>query len=134
MLLSKTILMLSTGDKWTGAAVEPFIWSLSLGASLGGAATLVSAGANLVAVSSAGKYGVDLKFMRFATAAVPGMIVSVVLANIYLLLVFSVGIPGIVIGLVAVVGELIFFFATKGSGADETVISEFGVVEEPDDV
>jgi len=64
-------------------------WSLSLGACLGGNGTLIGASANVVAIDTAKKYGVNISFMDFFKKGFPVMIISMIVSSVYLL--FRVG-------------------------------------------
>lgn len=67
-------------------AILPLWWALSLGACLGGNGTLIGASANVVVAGIAGKAGHHFKFMKFMKLAFPMMILSIILATIYLYL------------------------------------------------
>ncbi len=64
--------------------VAPLWWALSLGAVLGGNATLIGASANVVTAGIAGKSGIPISFASFARLAVPLALVSLVLATGYI--------------------------------------------------
>jgi Na+/H+ antiporter NhaD/arsenite permease-like protein len=61
-------------------------WALSLGGCLGGNGTLVGASANIVVASIAEKNGYNISFRYYFKRGMPVMIVTVVLATIYLLI------------------------------------------------
>lgn len=63
---------------------EPLLWSLALGACLGGNGTLIGASANVVISQIANKNKYPLTFMTFTKYGLPMMIVSVLLATVYL--------------------------------------------------
>lgn len=67
-------------------ALLPLWWALSLGACLGGNGSLIGASANLMVAGLAEKNGVRFSFLRFTAAALPMMLVSVAVAQIYLAL------------------------------------------------
>lgn len=67
------------------AALLPLWWALSLGACLGGNGTLVGASANLMVAGIAEKNGVRFSFLGFMLAAMPMMLASIAVAQIYLM-------------------------------------------------
>ncbi|QKY69560.1 ArsB/NhaD family transporter [Lentibacillus sp. CBA3610] len=64
--------------------LDPIWWSLALGACLGGNATLVGASANVVVAGLAEGEGQKLSFIRFMLYGVPFVILSLVIATIYI--------------------------------------------------
>lgn len=64
--------------------LEPLWWSLALGACLGGNGTLIGASANLIVAGMSGKEGHPIKFVTFMKYGFPIMLISVVMANIYI--------------------------------------------------
>jgi len=66
-------------------AIEPLWWALSLGACLGGNGTLIGASANLTTAGLAERAGVPFGFWTYTRHAFPLMLVSIVIAQIYLL-------------------------------------------------
>lgn len=66
--------------------LETLWWSLALGACLGGNGSLIGASANLIVAGLAAQQGHKISFMRFLVIGFPLMIVSVIMANIYLYL------------------------------------------------
>lgn len=67
-----------------GIQVEPFWWALSLGACLGGNGSLVGASANLVVAGIAEKYNYRIDFKSYFKTGFPVMIISIVIATIYM--------------------------------------------------
>jgi Na+/H+ antiporter NhaD/arsenite permease-like protein len=63
--------------------LEPLWWSLALGACLGGNGTLIGASANLIVAGMSGKEGYPIKFVMFMKYGLPLMLLSVLLASIY---------------------------------------------------
>jgi Na+/H+ antiporter NhaD/arsenite permease-like protein len=63
--------------------VEPLWWCLSLGACLGGNGTLIGASANLTVAGISEREGVPFRFMTYTFYALPMMIVSVAICNVY---------------------------------------------------
>lgn len=61
-------------------------WALALGACLGGNGTLIGASANVTAAGLAERQGIPFRFGTFTKTAFPLMILTIVLAQIYLLL------------------------------------------------
>lgn len=71
-------------------ALEPVWWSLSLGACLGGNGSLIGASANLTVAGFAERAGQRIGFKQFLLLAFPLMLLSILVANIYLYLVFLI--------------------------------------------
>jgi len=67
---------------------EPLLWSLALGACLGGNGTLVGASANVVIAQVANRNNCPITFWSFTKYGFPFMIASLVIAHIYLYLRF----------------------------------------------
>ena len=65
--------------------IMPLWWALALGACLGGNGTLVGASANVIASGMLSKHGEKLSFIRYFKYGFPVMIVSVVIATVYLI-------------------------------------------------
>ncbi len=63
-------------------------WSLALGACLGGNGTLIASSANLVVVSIAIREGEPISFIDFLKISVPVTLLSLVLASVYVYVVF----------------------------------------------
>ncbi len=74
-----------------GIDVAPLWWALSLGACLGGNGTLVGASANVVLSSIANREGYPISFMSFTKVGFPIMIVTVVVATVYMVVFNSIG-------------------------------------------
>jgi len=66
--------------------LEPLWWSLALGACLGGNGTLIGASANVIVAGLAAKEGHHISFVKFMLIAFPLMILSIVIASVYLYL------------------------------------------------
>jgi Na+/H+ antiporter NhaD/arsenite permease-like protein len=66
--------------------LEPLWWSLSLGACLGGNGTLIGASANVIVAGLAAKEGHHISFGKFLLIAFPLMILSIVIATVYIYL------------------------------------------------
>lgn len=69
--------------------MEPLIWSLSLGACFGGNGTLVGAAANVVVAGIVRSKGYFITFASFTKVGFFVMLISLVIANAYLLIVFG---------------------------------------------
>lgn len=65
-------------------AILPLWWALALGACLGGNGTLVGASANLVVAGIAEHAGSPIRFATFLKVAFPLMLLSLVIAHVYL--------------------------------------------------
>jgi Na+/H+ antiporter NhaD/arsenite permease-like protein len=63
-------------------------WSLGFGACLGGNATLLGAGGNLVSASILERAGFSVTFLSWMKAGLPLTLVTLVVANAWLLLRF----------------------------------------------
>lgn len=61
----------------------PLWWSLALGACLGGNGTAIGASANVIVVGMSEKAGKKISFIRFMAYGMPIMIMTVVIATIY---------------------------------------------------
>jgi len=64
----------------------PIWWSLALGACLGGNGSLVGASANLIVAGFAERAGHRIRFIKFMATAFPLMLLSVVIATVYIYL------------------------------------------------
>ena len=73
-------------------AMMPVWWALSLGACLGGNGTLIGASANVIVAGIAAREGRAISFLRFLIWSIPVMIMSVLIAAIYLYLLYFVNI------------------------------------------
>ncbi|UUZ86640.1 anion permease [Paenibacillus sp. P26] len=58
-------------------------WSLALGACLGGNGSLVGASANLIVAGLSAREGHPISFLRFFKVAFPLMLLSIVIASVY---------------------------------------------------
>ena len=65
------------------AHIEPLWWCLSLGACLGGNGTLIGASANLTVAGISERNGVPFRFLTYTAYALPMMVVSVAICNVY---------------------------------------------------
>lgn len=65
--------------------IQPLVWSLALGACLGGNGTLIGASANVVCAGVAEQHGYKFTFMDFFKVGFPIMLLSLVVANFYLI-------------------------------------------------
>ena len=66
--------------------LQPLVWSLALGACLGGNGTLIGASANVVCAGVAEQHGYKFTFKDFFKVGMPITLVSLLVANIYLLI------------------------------------------------
>ena len=64
--------------------LEPLWWSLALGACLGGNGSLIGASANLIVAGMAAKEGHSISFIRYLKIGFPLMLLSIVMATIYM--------------------------------------------------
>ena len=65
-------------------AMMPVWWALSLGACFGGNGTLVGASANVVVAGMASRNGQHIHFMKFLLWSIPVMLLSVLIATVFL--------------------------------------------------
>ena len=65
-------------------AMMPVWWALSLGACFGGNGSLIAASANVIVAGMAQREGHPIHFMRFLIWSIPVMLISVLIATIYL--------------------------------------------------
>lgn len=73
-----------------GINVMPLWWAVSLGACLGGNGTLIGASANVVLSGISDKNGYPITFKKYLKVGFPFMIGTIVLATVYLLLMYMV--------------------------------------------
>lgn len=69
----------------SGVDVTPLWWALALGACLGGNGTIVGASANVIAAGMLEKRGRKIGFVEYMKLGFPLMLVSIVIATIYLI-------------------------------------------------
>lgn len=69
-----------------GEELNPLWWSLALGACLGGNGTLVGASSNLIVAGFAERAGQRIEFVRFTLLAFPLMLISILIASVYVYL------------------------------------------------
>ena len=72
----------------TGMDVTPLWWAVSLGACLGGNGTLIGASANVVLSDISKKHGHEITFVQFLKTGFPIMLLTVVIAGLYLVVRF----------------------------------------------
>lgn len=65
-------------------AMMPVWWALSLGACFGGNGTLIGASANVIVAGMAQREGHPIHFMRFLIWSIPVMLISILIATVYL--------------------------------------------------
>lgn len=75
---------LGQGEGASAQALQPLWWALSLGACLGGNGTLIGASANVVTAGLAAREGEVITFMRFTRVGFPLMMITLLLAALYL--------------------------------------------------
>ena len=75
-------LVLAMGE--SGIEITPLWWAISLGACLGGNGTLIGASANVVLSGVSNKHGYPITFKEYTKIGFPVMIMTVVLATVYL--------------------------------------------------
>ncbi len=72
----------------TSENIDPLWWALSLGACLGGNGTLIGSAANIIVASFSQKTSFPMSFKQYFKIGFPLMLVSVILASVYLWLRF----------------------------------------------
>ena len=72
-----------------GMDVTPLWWATSLGACLGGNGTLIGASCNVVISDIAAKNGNPISFVKYMKVGFPLMLLTVLIAGIYLYIVFQ---------------------------------------------
>ena len=72
-----------------GLDVWPLWWAVSIGACFGGNGTIIGASANVVLTGIANRRGYPITFMDYLKVGLPMMLMSIVLATIYLLVLFG---------------------------------------------
>jgi Na+/H+ antiporter NhaD/arsenite permease-like protein len=83
-----TMIPVLTAMSADGMDVTPLWWAVSLGACLGGNGSLIGASANVVLSDIAKKNGYEITFVRFLKVGFPIMLLTVVIAAIYLVIRF----------------------------------------------
>ena len=78
--------MLKTMEEALGGreVMMPVWWALSLGACLGGNGSLIGASANVIVAGIAAREGRPIGFLRFLIWSIPVMLLSVLIAGVYL--------------------------------------------------
>ena len=72
-----------------GLDVWPLWWAVSIGACFGGNGTIIGASANVVLTGIANRRGYPITFIDFLKIGAPMMFLSIILATIYLLILFG---------------------------------------------
>ena len=72
----------------TGMDVKPLWWAVSLGACLGGNGTLIGASANVVLSDISKKHGYEITFAKFFKTGFPIMLLTILIAGVYLVVRF----------------------------------------------
>lgn len=72
-----------------GLDVWPLWWAVSIGACFGGNGTIIGASANVVLTGIANRKGHPITFVDYLKVGLPMMLMSIVLATIYLLILFG---------------------------------------------
>lgn len=70
------------------AVLYPVWWSLALGACLGGNGTLIASSANLVVACMSAREGNPISFIEFLRVGIPVTLISLVIATVYVYVVF----------------------------------------------
>ncbi|XP_014242132.1 P protein-like isoform X2 [Cimex lectularius] len=85
-MMVRIITSLSQNDQ-LDLPLQPLVWSLALGACLGGNGTLIGASSNVVCAGVAEQHGYRFSFMQFLKIGFPVMVGSVLVTSAYLLIV-----------------------------------------------
>ena len=80
--------MIKDMGELSGINLTPLWWALSLGACLGGNGTIIGASANVIAIAMAEERGHKITFKKYFKLAFPMTILTVLMATIYLYLIF----------------------------------------------
>lgn len=80
--LAPVVVELATSD--LGLPLRPLVWALALGTCLGGNGTIIGASANVVGVGLCEREGFNVTFMTFLKLGMPVMILTVLVATVYL--------------------------------------------------
>lgn len=80
--------LLNKMGELSGVNLYPMWWALSLGACLGGNGTIIGASANVIAVGVCEDNHIKLGFREYFRIAFPMMLLTIVVATIYLTIVF----------------------------------------------
>ncbi len=86
-----TMIPIITALAADGLDVTAMWWALSLGACLGGNGTLIGASANVVLSDISKKFGHEITFIAFFKHGFPIMLLTVVIAAVYMLIRFPAG-------------------------------------------
>ncbi len=73
---------------WSLTRVQVLAWALAFGACFGGNATLIGASANIVTATILERAGYKVTFVQWMRVGVPVTIVTVAVANVWMLLRF----------------------------------------------
>lgn len=77
--------MITEMGQLSGIDIYPLWWALSLGACLGGNGTIIGASANVVAIGIAEAQGYRITFGHFFRVAFPFMILTIIIATVYMI-------------------------------------------------
>ncbi len=80
--------LLQSIEQISNIPMESIWWALSLGACLGGNGTLIGASANIIVAGIAERYGTPIRFLDYLKVGFPLMILSIIMSNLYLYLVY----------------------------------------------
>ena len=81
---AKMIPVITQLQQLMGSQADVLWWSLALGACYGGNGTLIGASPNLIIASLAGQEGYRISFLRFMKLSFPLMLLSVLVAQVYI--------------------------------------------------
>ena len=84
-----TVIPLIQQMEEAGLDVWPLWWAVSLGACFGGNGTIIGASANVVLTGIASRKGYPITFIDYLKVGMPMMLMSIVLATVYLLVLFG---------------------------------------------
>ncbi|XP_067624345.1 P protein-like isoform X2 [Eurosta solidaginis] len=84
MMVRLVVTLVSRGT--LGLPLEPLVWALTFGSSLGGNGTLYGASANVVSASIAEQHGYKITFTRYLKVVFPMMVGQLVVITAYLML------------------------------------------------
>lgn len=87
-LVAAMIPLLQEAGQISQIPMESIWWSLALGACLGGNGSMIGASANVIVAGIAARNDTPIKFLDFLKIGFPLMILSIIISNLYLYLVF----------------------------------------------
>ncbi|XP_030380797.1 P protein-like [Scaptodrosophila lebanonensis] len=88
-MMLKLVIKLAKNEE-LNLPLSPLIWALAYGACFGGNGTLIGASANVVTAGMANQHGYKITFLAFFLIGFPVMLITIIIASIYLLIAHTV--------------------------------------------